>query len=155
MSLAEPFITTSWGLWRHLPNLTYVIPFLRYNMTSVRCGTNWPKKQRSTGILALLFGFSVRFAVITLLCTKAPMLPQLRSALPPPISTPFCGSHRRIHCATSPAIAQTRLLMFLFPLPVPFLFSLRPLIHPMRHLVTLPLEEDKSTKQTSSQNLLI
>ena len=82
------------------------------------------------------------------------MLPRLRSPLPPTISIPFCCRHRRIHCATSPAIAQTRLLMFLFPLPVPFL-SLKPLIHPMPHLTTLSLEEDKSTKQTSSQNLLI
>ena len=77
------------------------------------------------------------------------MLPRLRSPLPLTMSTPFSGRHRRMHCATSPAIAQ-----FLSPLPVPFL-SLKPLIHPMPHLTTLPLEEDKSTKQKSSQNLLI
>ena len=75
------------------------------------------------------------------------MLPRLR--FPFPLTIPFCGTHRRIHCATLPAIAQ-----FLFPLPVPLLFSLKPLIYPMPHLTALPLAEDKSTKQTSSQNLL-
>ena len=112
-------------------------------MTSVHSGTKLSKKQGSKGIAALPSQFSERFAIITSLCIKVPMLPQLRFPLPPILSTPFCLSHHRIHCATSLAIA---------------LFSPNPLIRPMPRLAILPLAvapcHGKSTKQPLSHDPL-
>ena len=56
---------------------------------------------------------------------------QLPFPLLPIFPTPFYLSLRRIHCATSPVIAHTGslILMFLFPIPVLFLFSPNLLIH--------------------------
>ncbi|KAF8484498.1 hypothetical protein DFH94DRAFT_235293 [Russula ochroleuca] len=113
-------------------------------MTSVHSGTNWSKKQGNEG-LALLSGFSFRFAIFTSLCIKAPMLPQLPSPLPPPIPTTFCICYRRIDCATLPVIAQTRPLLF---------FSPNLLIPPIPRLTTLPLafhNKSRSENGDSSQ----
>ena len=87
-------------------------------MTSVCSGTNWSKKKGTKGIAPFLSRFSVRSAFSTFLYIKAPMLPRLRSPLQPPITTSFGYScHRHIHCATSPAIAQTSSFIELHPSP--------------------------------------
>ncbi|KAI0247161.1 hypothetical protein BJV78DRAFT_955233 [Lactifluus subvellereus] len=49
--------------------------------------------------------FSSGSATFTSIYIKAPMLPLQRLTLPPPMTTPFYVTHRRIVCATSQTIA--------------------------------------------------
>src|SRR6266851_2169788 len=67
------------------------------------------KKSRAAMYIPFLSTSSVIFGIITSLYTEAQMLPQLRSPKTLILSTTFSGKHRRIHCATSLAIAQTTL----------------------------------------------
>ena len=53
----------------------------------------------------------VILGIISHLYIKAPMLSPPRSLIRPAFLPTFPRSHRRIHCATSPTIAQTRHLM--------------------------------------------
>jgi hypothetical protein len=129
LSLRIPF----GRFWGHLPNSTYAILFLNCSMTSVRSGTKLSKKREARALQHSCPYSPDRFAIFTSLCIKVPMLPQLRFPLPPILTTSCCSIHRRIHCATSPVIAQTRSLMFLLP------FSPNLFVHPMPRLITLPL----------------
>ncbi|KAF8471369.1 hypothetical protein DFH94DRAFT_769154 [Russula ochroleuca] len=85
---------------------------------------------------------------------KAPMLPPLLSLLPPIVSTPFCLTYRRIHCATSPVISQARPFIFIRSTPVLFLFPPNLLFHPTPPLICPPLAvppfHNKPSKQLSS-----
>src|SRR6266851_407182 len=94
-------------LCEDLPNSTYVILFLNCSTTSVPCGIKLSKKPRTATQIPGLCTSSERFGIITSLYTEAPMLPQLHSLKTPLITTIFSGNHRRIHRATSLAIAQT------------------------------------------------
>jgi hypothetical protein len=71
------------------------------------------------------------------LCIKVLVLPRLRSPLPQANMAIFCLIYHRIHCATSPVIALTRLLKFLFLMPLLLPFSPNLAIHPMPRLTTL------------------
>jgi hypothetical protein len=73
-------------LWGHLPNLTYAILFLGYSMTSVHSGTKLVQEAKEPRALQHSCLYSpFGFAIFTSLCIKVPMLPRLRSPLPPTI----------------------------------------------------------------------
>jgi hypothetical protein len=97
---------------------------------------NWSKKQGIKSHSALLAVFFMKFAIFTLFCVKAPILPRaLRFPLPSIVSTIFWLRHCHIRRSISPAISQTRPLKFLLK----FLFPPNLMIYPMPHLITLPL----------------
>ena len=83
------------------------------------------------------------------------MLPRPRFPLSQAMSTNFCISHLHIRFATLPVIAHIRPLIFLFPLPRLFLFSLNLVTPTVLRLITLPLAgvpfHSTSSMQASSQ----
>src|SRR6266851_7811657 len=93
-------------LWHTFPNSTYVILFLNCSMTSVPCGIKLSKKPRAATHIPFLYTSSNGFGIITSLYTEAPMLPRQRSPNILPVPTISSSNHRRIHCATSLAIAK-------------------------------------------------
>ena len=128
--------------------------FLGHSMTSVRSGMNWSKKRGSEGHTVLKPGFSVGFAITMFLYIMTPMLPRLRFPFPLSVSIASFTGHRHIHCVTSPVVVKTRQRMFLFQFP--FCFPFHPQCFyamPTRLLVGAQFH-DKSTKGTSSQDII-
>src|SRR5216683_1408195 len=112
-------------LCEDLPNSTYVTLFLNCSTTSVPCGIKLSKKPGAATQIPGLYGSSNGFGIITSLYTEAPMPLRLCSPKTLVLSTTFSSNHRRIHCATSLAIAQTTFMTCQ---------SRRPLLLPPLHL---------------------
>ena len=120
------------SFWQTFSNLTHIILYLNYSITSAPCGMKLFKKPRITAYhILVLYTFSGQFSIILSLYTKAPMLPQQHSLKTLIILTLFSINHHCIHCATSPVIAHTQCITFItcqwlrpFPLLPPFNFLL-------------------------------
>ena len=106
------------------PNLTPIILYLNCSMTSVLCGIKLFKKLRITAHILVLYAPLERFGIITLLYTKALMLPQQPSPNTPIVLTPFSTNH---YCYNLPPYLA---LSTLFPLPSP-LFPPKPFLNTM------------------------
>ena len=115
----------------------------------------WKKDAENSLILIQLLStsrFSLGFAISTFCCIKTPRLPRLHSPLPPTVLIPFWSSHRHILCAISPVIIQTRPLMLLLPISLPFRAKSKkkaPSQDPLRHLIRLLLAKSETTLKPS------
>src|SRR5712671_742103 len=97
---------------RYSTILTYTIPFLNCSTISVTYGMNSFWKRRREGHIVVMRKSAYTFDPFTSPYLESPILHQVDFSIPLPLLGTFSTTCHQLHCATIPAIVQTRRTRF-------------------------------------------